>query len=67
MAKGGKDLFVLKIICAAVVVLVIAFAVLWLYQGKEASIERSTVNREALPASKCDPVDKWYQDDWGDL
>lgn len=66
MAKGGKDLFVLKIICAAAIVLVIAFAVLWLYQGKEASIERSTVNREALPESKCDPVDKWYQDDWGD-
>ncbi len=66
MAKGGKDLFVLRITCAAVVVLVIAFAVLWLLQGKEAKIERSTVNREALPASKCDPVDKWYQDDWGD-
>ena len=66
MAKGGKDLFVLKITFAAVVVLVIAFAVLWLHQGKEAKIERSTVNREALPASKCDPVDKWYQDDWGD-
>ena len=66
MAKGGKDLFVLRITCAAVVVLVIAFAVLWLHQGKEAKIERSTVNREALPASKCDPVDKWYQDDWGD-
>lgn len=29
-------------------------------------IERSTVNREALPASKCNPTDEWYQDDWGD-
>ena len=29
-------------------------------------IERSTVDREALPASKCTPVDVWYQDDWGD-
>ena len=66
MAKGGKDLFVLKVICAAVVVLIIAFAALWLYQGKEGSIERSTVNREALSASKCDAIDEWYTDDWGD-
>ena len=29
-------------------------------------IERSTVQREALPADKCQAVDKWYQDDWGD-
>ena len=29
-------------------------------------IERSTTNREALPESKCTPVDVWYQDDWGD-
>lgn len=29
-------------------------------------IERSTENREALPESKCTPVDNWYQDDWGD-
>ena len=29
-------------------------------------IERSTENREALPESKCTPVDVWYQDDWGD-
>lgn len=28
-------------------------------------IERSTVQRERLPASKCDEVDFWYQDDWG--
>ena len=29
-------------------------------------IERSTVNREALPESKCQKYDEWYQDDWGD-
>lgn len=29
-------------------------------------IERSTVNREALPESKCTPYEEWYQDDWGD-
>ncbi|MBR3463238.1 MAG: hypothetical protein IKH20_11235 [Clostridiales bacterium] len=29
-------------------------------------IERSTVEREALPSSKCTPIDVWYQDDWGD-
>ena len=29
-------------------------------------VERSTENREALPSSKCTPVDFWYQDDWGD-
>ena len=28
-------------------------------------IERSTVQREKLPASKCDEIDVWYQDDWG--
>ena len=29
-------------------------------------IERSTIQREALPAEKCKKIDKWYQDDWGD-
>lgn len=29
-------------------------------------IERSTVNREPLPDSKCTPYEEWYQDDWGD-
>ena len=29
-------------------------------------VTRSTVQREALPASKCDAVDEWYRDDWGD-
>ena len=29
-------------------------------------IERSTVNREPLPDSKCTPCEEWYQDDWGD-
>lgn len=29
-------------------------------------IERSTIQREALPADKCQPIDKWYRDDWGD-
>ena len=29
-------------------------------------IERSTVDREALPSSKCTPIDVWYQDDGGD-
>ena len=29
-------------------------------------IQRSTVQREVLPADKCQAIDKWYQDDWGD-
>ena len=29
-------------------------------------IERSTIDREVLPSSKCTPIDVWYQDDWGD-
>jgi len=29
-------------------------------------IERSTINREPLPDSKCTPYEEWYQDDWGD-
>ena len=29
-------------------------------------VTRSTVQREALPASKCDAVDECYRDDWGD-
>ena len=24
------------------------------------------MQREALPASKCDAIDEWYKDDWGD-
>jgi hypothetical protein len=28
-------------------------------------IQRSTVAREKLPADDCDPIDEWYQDDWG--
>lgn len=29
-------------------------------------IERSTIQREALPSSKCTKYDGWYRDDWGD-
>ncbi|MCR4556819.1 MAG: hypothetical protein K5779_03220 [Saccharofermentans sp.] len=29
-------------------------------------VQRSTIQREALPASKCDPINEWYKDDWGD-
>ncbi len=29
-------------------------------------IERSTVRREPLPASKCEMFEEWYRDDWGD-
>ena len=29
-------------------------------------IQRSTVAREKLPEDDCDPIDEWYQDDWGD-
>ena len=29
-------------------------------------IERSTINRVALPEAKCTPVDEWYKGDWGD-
>lgn len=29
-------------------------------------VQRSTVQREVLPSSKCDPIDEWYRDDWGD-
>ncbi len=28
-------------------------------------IERSTIARDMLPADDCDPIDAWYQDDWG--
>ncbi len=28
-------------------------------------ITRSTVVREMLPEDDCDPIDTWYQDDWG--
>lgn len=28
-------------------------------------IERSTIAREMLPADDCNPIDTWYQDDWG--
>lgn len=30
------------------------------------AVERSTIQREALPSSKCEAIDEWYQDDWGD-
>ncbi len=29
-------------------------------------VERSTIQREPLPSSKCEAIDEWYQDDWGD-
>lgn len=29
-------------------------------------VERSTIQREPLPASKCEAIDEWFQDDWGD-
>lgn len=29
-------------------------------------IQRSTIQREVLPADKCTAIDTWYQDDWGD-
>ena len=29
-------------------------------------VQRSTVQREVLPESKCNPIDEWYRDDWGD-
>ena len=29
-------------------------------------IERSTIRRDPLPASKCERIDEWYRDDWGD-
>lgn len=28
-------------------------------------IQRSTIAREKLPDDDCDPIDEWYQDDWG--
>ena len=28
-------------------------------------IQRSTVARDKLPSGDCDPIDEWYQDDWG--
>ena len=28
-------------------------------------IQRSTIAREKLPEDDCDPIDEWYQDDWG--
>jgi hypothetical protein len=29
-------------------------------------IERSTIARDPLPANRCEAIDEWYQDDWGD-
>ena len=29
-------------------------------------IQRSTIQREALPSDKCTAINTWYQDDWGD-
>ena len=29
-------------------------------------IDRSTIQREALPESKCNKIGEWYRDDWGD-
>lgn len=34
--------------------------------GTVFDVQRSTIQREVLPASKCDPIDEWYRDDWGD-
>ena len=34
--------------------------------GTVFDVQRSTIQREMLPASKCDPIDEWYKDDWGD-
>ena len=34
--------------------------------GTVFDVQRSTVQRDVLPASKCDPIDEWYRDDWGD-
>ena len=30
------------------------------------SIERSTIARDPLPANRCEAIEEWYQDDWGD-
>lgn len=29
-------------------------------------VTRSSIQREKLPESKCNPIDEWYKDDWGD-
>lgn len=29
-------------------------------------ITRSSIQREKLPESKCERIDEWYKDDWGD-
>ena len=56
-------------------IMIFGIAIAFLYAaGKEVisgpfsyfMIERSTVNREMLPESKCTKTDKWYSDDWGD-
>ena len=32
----------------------------------DSGIQRSTVERDKLPANECHLIDTWYQDDWGD-
>ena len=34
--------------------------------GTVFDVQRSTIQREALPASKCNAIEEWYRDDWGD-
>lgn len=63
--------------CSRVVGIILLFPILLImgilygvYETLDVStmfkIERSTIQREALPASKCNKIDTWYQDDWGD-
>ena len=63
--------------CSRVVGIILLFPILLimgilygLYETLDVStmfkIERSTIQREALPAEKCKAIDKWFQDDWGD-
>lgn len=63
--------------CSRVVGIILLFPILLImgilygvYETLDVStmfkIERSTIQREALPAEKCKAIDKWFQDDWGD-
>lgn len=48
---------------------IFVFVGIFYAMGGEESIftlERSTIQREPLPATKCEVIDEWYRDDWGD-
>ena len=66
-ASSGIDgcIFTVIIISFAAVIATVLF---FRFLGDDfgLNIKTSTVNREMLPQAKCEPIDEWYRDDWGD-